>query len=699
MVAILAVLRCQLASRWHDTVSSGLLLHHELKFRRACMCGIAGFLNLDSRSADPLLLARMIALQFHRGPDDVGLRLFSLRQGTSMAFARGRASMTESFEGGLAFARLSIVDLSDRGHQPMMSDDGNLIVAFNGEIYNANDYRNELISCGHIFHGTSDTEVLLKLHLQHGLDGMLARIEGMFAIVIIDLRLRTLTIVRDRTGIKPIYWAKVKNSILFGSEIKSFLVHPDFSSEIDEKNLDEYVAFRYCAGDRHLLRGVQALQPGRYITFTLGDAPVERRYYAIPDAREGATKSNGAAALDELESSIKSSVTSQLLADVKVGCQLSGGIDSSLITLFANTADGNPVDAFSIILGDQRLSEERWIDEAASAAGAKSHRFCLESDYFFKNLESATWHLEQPINHPNTIGIKLLAEEAQPHVKVLLSGEGVDELMGGYNRFYHAGMRGRSRFLSGVLARSPIIGERWSRNMRPDISDDTEFFIAASMHMQPAQLAEFRPQCDLTTAFEQRRAVFEEGHGSYLSRCMKYEMQTHMVDLLVRQDRMTMAHSIEGRVPFLSSDLIALVRSLSDDMLVGSEPRLASSRAYMTKVSLKKVARRHFREEFVYRPKSGFTLPLLAYYNDKRFADILRDVILPGIKRRGVFESEPLQRAFGSINEMPRTLDESLWIPIMFELWAQQWVDGKNLANGSEAMDRASSLWTNREVW
>lgn len=641
------------------------------------MCGITGYYNFDGRPVDAGVLARMVELQNHRGPDDRGLRLFSLRQGSSIEVTREHPFPLPSFEGGLGFARLSIQDLSEAGHQPMISDDGSVIIAFNGEIYNAFDFKSELQTLGHRFHGTSDTELLLRLYLQYGIDGMLARINGMFAIVIVDLRDRTLSLVRDGTGIKPMLWTRAGNTILFGSEIKSFFAHPEFEARLAEDNFDEFLAFRYCAGNRHLLKGVHSLQPGRYMRFSLGAETFERQYYVIPDDPQPGEGPDEAALLEMLEARLMASVSSQLVADVKVGCQLSGGIDSSLISLYANWSKSNSIDAFSIVLDDSRLSEERWIDEAANRANVKSHKFLLNNDNFFDNLEAATWHLEQPINHPNTLGIKRLAELAQPNVKVLLSGEGADELMGGYNRFYYAAIRPRLGALPSALAHAPFIGERWARNLRPDIKDETTFFIAASMHMQPSQLAAIRPEINVVSILDQRREIFEEGRGSHLGRCLKYEMQTHMVDLLTRQDRMTMAHSIEGRVPFLDRDLIAFARTLPDHLLVGHEISLKDRRSHMTKMLLKRLALRSFRDEFVYRPKSGFTLPLLAYYKDRRFSSLMGDVILPGMKKRGLFDPEPIGRWWTRVGSMPRAFDEAFWTPVMFELWAQQWIDGR----------------------
>lgn len=640
------------------------------------MCGIAGIYNLDGAPVDPRVLERMISLQRHRGPDDQGLRLFSLRRAVSLEISPAEDATGEKFEGGLGFARLSILDLSEHGHQPMVNDDGRIVLAFNGEIYNAFSFKSQLQAAGFKFRGSSDTEVVLRLYEHFGLDGMLDRINGMFAIAIADMRQRTLTLIRDGTGIKPLLWSRIGNTILFGSEIKSFLAHPDFECRLSEANLDEYLAFRYCAGDRHLLGNVHPLRPGHLMRISMDQQPAIRRYYQIPDTPAEPARPSNEMMLDELQSRLRASVESQLLADVKVGCQLSGGIDSSLTTVFANAKKAKSIEAFAIVFRDNQYSEDPWISQAVQVAGANNHRFFFEAGDFFETLDAATWHLEQPINHPNTLGLYVLAKKSRPMVKVLLSGEGADELMGGYNRFYYAAVRSQLRPFLPALARLPAVGEKWSRNFGSGATDETDFFMSASMHVRPDLLRQIRPGIDVGRLLESRRSLFEEGQGEHLSKCMKYEMQTHMVDLLLRQDRMTMAHSLEGRVPFLDRDLISFVRSLPSDVLVGNELRLTDRRMHNTKMLLKSLACQYFSESFVYRPKSGFTLPLLDYYEDPQFISLMEERILPGMKKRGLLDPEPVRRWWDNARRMPRTLDEAYWVPIMFELWAQQWLDG-----------------------
>ena len=638
------------------------------------MCGIVGYFNFDNEPVNPLLLARMVDLQRHRGPDDQGMRLFSLARGQSKEFRERDPVSSLNFEGALGFNRLSILDLSERGHQPMCNDDQSIFLAFNGEIYNAFDYRAELEAANYKFRSRTDTEVILRLYERFGLEGTLDRLNGMFALVIVDLRSREVHLVRDQFGIKPLYWARQGKTLFFGSEPKSFQLHPGFDTRLEESNLDEYFSFRYCAADRFLIQTVRQLRPGHCLTFTASGNERIRQYYAIPDSPTHADISRERA-LDELKQHLCQSVQSQLLSDVNVGCQLSGGIDSSLVTYFAGRQWTSAMDGFSIIFRDADLSEEKWILQAAIAANVNSHRFYLEEADCLNALEMATWHLDQPINHPNSLGIFHLAKRSRPFVTVMLSGEGADELFGGYARFSYANMRPAIRRWLPLLTQIPNYGEKFSRNFGAEFTDSTEFFIGASMFQRSADLLQLRPEADLAPVFARRRALFEEGHGDYLSNCMKYEMQTYLVDLLVRQDKMTMAHSIENRVPYLDRDLVSFVRKLPIDLLVGNKLALRDQQTRNTKIILKNLARTIFDDKFVYRPKSGFTLPLLSLYKDKRFVSLMQDRILPGIRKRGVIQADTVNRWWANVENLPRSIDEKLWISIAFELWAQQFLE------------------------
>ncbi len=292
-----------------------------------------------------------------------------------------------------------------------------------------------------------------------------------------------------------------------------------------------------------------------------------------------------------------------------MGCQLSGGIDSSLVTVFARSQLGAGMDTFSVVFEDAKFSEDRWIGEAAAAAGSESHRLMFTEASFTSRLQRASWHMDQPISHPNSLGLWLLAERARKRVTVLLSGEGADEVFGGYPRF----------------ASAPPT---------PRPGGAVEAFIRSTQFQPASKLAKLRPSADLSPAVARRAALFHEGRGDHLSNCLKYEMQTYLVDLLVRQDKMTMAHGVENRVPFLDRRVVDFARTL---------PRRRTSFLTPTKIVVKQLARRTFDDAFVFRPKGAFNLPLSQYFRSARVHRTDGGALLPGIRQRGLV-SEPAVR-------------------------------------------------------
>ncbi|MDP2318332.1 MAG: asparagine synthase (glutamine-hydrolyzing) [Acidobacteriota bacterium] len=638
------------------------------------MCGIAGFVNLDGGPVNLRVLKRMADIQRHRGPDDQGMGVFSLRGGGYKAVAGPELPQGDhTFDGALGFNRLKILDLSQHGHQPMANADETIILAFNGEIYNAFDYKRELEAAGFRFRSRTDTEVILYLYEKYGLDGTLERLNGMFALAIVDLRHRQVHLVRDHMGVKPLYWTTVGATVLFASETKAFLAHPGFLPEIDVEVVDEYLTYRFVAGERSLLKGVRSLRPGTMVTLD-AHGVAARRYWDVPDEPKSPwTEAEGIAQLDVM---LRNSVSSQLLSDVKVGCQLSGGIDSSMVTLFAREGFAADMDTFSVIFEDPHYSEEHWISIAAHAARADSHRFPFTPEVFFGLLDKATWHMDQPMGHPNSLGIWLLAQRSRALVTVLLSGEGADEVLGGYHRFFYAGARSKVSPWLPLLKLAPRLGHRLERQFGGHPVDS---FIAASSFQRPDEVLRIRPEADLEQVMVRRRDIFHEGQSDHLSNCLKYEMQTYLVDLLIRQDKMTMANSMENRVPFLDRHMVALARSLPVRSLVSDRMSGRRAAVHGTKVVLKKLARRTFDDAFVYRKKSGFSLPLPQYFQDKRFETLMEERLLPGMARRGLVGAGAVREQWNALSATPSGASETLWISVALELWAQAFVDRQML--------------------
>lgn len=599
------------------------------------MCGIAGFINLDGAPADAGVLGAMIDMVRHRGPDDRGTLGLSLRGGPP--------------DTALGCQRLAILDPSPRGRQPMRGPDGSTALLLNGAIYDLDDHKAELERGGYRFRSGTDTEVVLALYERHGLEGMLSRLNGMFAIAIADTRRAVVHLIRDRIGIKPLYWTRCGETVLFASEAKAFLAHPVFRAEIDPAQVDELLAFRYVAGEATLLQGVRHVAPGHRLTVTPGGV-ARAQYWVIPDCPKK-LRPSPEDAVERLGSVLSRCVRSQLRSDVPVGCQLSGGLDSSLIAVRAAAHRDGDLNAFSIVFEQPSFSEEQWILEAAAAAGAVSHRFVFDNDAFIGALDAASWHMDQPISQPNALALWLLALRSREHVTVLLSGEGADELFAGYQRF---------------------------ADLEPAVGDRVDAFIRATQFHPDHRLAKLRPAADLRPAIEKRRALFDEGRADHLSNCVKYEMRSHLVDLLGRQDRMMMAHGVENRVPFLDDRVVEFARTLPAECLV--RPSSPTGPA-MTKVVVKALARRTFDAAFVDRRKSAFNLPLAQYFRSRSFVALMEDRLLPGMAARGIVDVGVVRRWWRRALSAPATT-EAFWTPVALELWAQQFIDGRGVPPG-----------------
>ena len=286
-------------------------------------------------------------------------------------------------------------------------------------------------------------------------------------------------------------------------------------------------------------------------------------------------------------------------------------------------------------------------------------------------LDRASWHMDQPISHPNSLGIWLLAERARELVTVLLSGEGADEVFGGYTRFYYAHLRPKFAGAARKLSWLPSVGERLSRHFDGDAIDT---FVRTTQFQPNAILNRLRPGADLNPALARRRRIFEEGSADHLSNCLKYEMQTYLVDLLVRQDKMTMAHGLENRVPFLDRRVVEFARTLPAEHLVGSTLPIGDAGMRSTKIVVKDLARRTFDDDFVYRWKSGFALPLGQYFRSKPFTELMEDRLLPGMKGRGLVDVDVVRKFWRRSLSAP-AITEAFWIPVALELWAQQFID------------------------
>lgn len=634
------------------------------------MCGITGYINIDQKPvADTDIILKMMKVQKHRGPDDSGIRAFSLKDGISSDLSVDKpVRLQVNLEGILGFNRLSILDLSINGHQPMVSPEGNVILALNGEIYNAFDYTRELQDWGYIFKSTSDTEVVLALYLKYGFTEMLHRLNGMFAIAIADLGRKKFFLARDRFGIKPMYYIVNDRILGFSSELKSLAYLEGFDFQLNHAKIDEFMLFRNNLSDT-LFKDVASLRPGHFIEYSHNTGIIQRQYFNADVYTRAESNPMGFEEFSrDTELWLGQSVGRQLMSDVKLGCQLSGGIDSSLVTWLANRkSNKGQFESVSIIFENEDFSEEKYINHVCNSLGIASHKFVLNPDYFVDNIEKATWHLESPINHPNTIGIYKLSQDAKQHVTVLLSGEGADEVFGGYPRFYDIIFPYKSKRLLQEI-------NRYMNDPAELVSyiKDYHRAVIATAYMTPHLAGKLKPDFKKNRAIAERIDLYNSLSGSRFDKQIKYELITFLPDLLIRQDKMSMAHSIENRVPFLDNNMVEFAFSIPQKhLLLRKTPDGLNNEKYL----LKKITAGVFGHDFAFRNKMGFGIPLREFFMNSRFGEYIMDKVLPGIKGRNLYDHKLITSWIANIKHLEYTELEALWIMISFEIWASIYLD------------------------
>ena len=635
------------------------------------MCGITGYINTDnSVIASTAVIRKMLTAQKHRGPDDSGIMAFSLKNQAAKEYSHQEIqSVDQPFEGMLGFNRLSILDLSANGHQPMCSPDGKVILMLNGEIYNAFDLKPALVADGCKFKSTTDTEVVLYLYLKYGFRGMVEKLNGMFAIVVVDLRESKLYITRDRFGIKPLYYYNKNEVFAFSSELKSFYALEGFKAELNESKLDEYLVFRNNLHNT-LLKDVHCIEPGYYFTYSPGNAISSTRYFDINQYNRQPNNNNSFKdETEKLREVLKASVESQLMSDVKLGCQLSGGVDSSLVTALAKEIKQDDLlESISIVFDNKSFTEKLYIDRVAKQLDIISHQFPLQSDYYQQQIQKATWHFEQPINHPNTIGIYLLAQRAREYVTVLLSGEGADEVFGGYSRFYAVMYPYSNRtFWSGLKKAGTGVFTYLKQYADP--------FNRANLNvasMSTAMAKSLKSNFDYKEATQHRREIFNSLTGSVFDKQVKYDISTYLPDLLTRQDKMSMAHSIENRVPFLDNEVVAHSFKIPEDYLI---KRKAAESTNTEKYILKKVTADVFGNDFAFRNKMGFGIPLREFMTKPSFNAYLKSEILPGLAKRKILNTNQITSWINNLLTINQAQLDALWVVVSLEIWMKQFID------------------------
>ena len=639
------------------------------------MCGFVGYINKNSERINPLVIKNMMDLQMHRGPDDCGLALFSTKENKALSFNKDELKNVETqqnisnLNGGIGFNRLSIIDVSKNGHQPMTNRDNTIYIMFNGEIYNAFKLKDDLIKSNYNFKSKTDTEIILALYEKFGLEYTLQKLNGMFAICILDLKKNQIFLARDRFGVKPLYYILNENFFSFSSEIKSFLGINNFKCKLNREYLSEYFIFKYIAPPNTLVNGVNLLLPGEFLKFE--NNQVEKKIYfdfqnysKNTDTKNNKTK--------ELEEKLETSVKNQLMSDVNLGCQLSGGIDSSLITLFAKDYT-KKLDTFSILFEEKNLSEENYIKKVIGDLKVKNYSSKFNYKNFYNDLCNCIWSFDAPLSQINSVGVFNLAKLAKSQVKVLLTGEGADETHGGYPRFTRINFFHLiSKILQKKIIPLSIVSKRFKlfefkKIFKLDLNDI--IILSSSVHSYK-DISNMIPKLNLLNGLDARRGIIKSIDLPNKQKSLIYEMKTYMHDLFIRADKMAMAHSIENRVPFLDNDLVDY--SLSYLANSNFDYSLFPNVSKNTKKYLKKISTKYFGKQFSYRAKSGFAFPLKKIFKSNYFREPIEDEIIPLIKSSNLYDSKNIMSVWKNIDKSSTSELELLYSIITFEIWLKK---------------------------
>ena len=628
------------------------------------MCGIAGIAGVDARRGiDAPRLNRMRDVLRHRGPDGEG------------TFLDGSV--------GLAHRRLAIVDVAG-GHQPMANEDGSVWIVFNGEIYNHAALRPGLEARGHVYRTRSDTETILHLYEEDG-ERCVEKLQGMFAFALWDRPRRRLLLARDRLGIKPLYYAVTRDELLFASEIKALLA-AGVPAELERSLLPEYLASGFVAGEETLFRGVRRLLPASTLTWTPERGGQIRRYWRLPGPGLDDGRGLAERAADVRER-LAEAVRSHLMSDVPLGLFLSGGVDSSgLLALMAPMVK-EPVRTFAVGFAEREANELGYARLAARSAGAEHREVVLSADEFFASLPRLVWHEDEPIAFPSSIALYFVSALARKHVKVVLTGEGSDELFLGYNRYRvnawnerlgrpywaaaPAGLREALRRLAVALPR-PLRRYAQRSFLALDPGPRLLFWENFAVFSRPLreQVLDGRGP-EGSDPFAQSLKCYAEAGGGTLDRMSRADLQTYLVRLLMKQDQMSMAASIESRVPFLDHAFVEHAVAI---------PGRFKLRGWQTKAVLRAALKGLVPPEILTRRKMGFPVPVGRWLRGPFWPLVEEFVLGPRALSRGLFEPAALRRLAMEHRTGAAAHGDRLWLLLNLEVWQRVFLDGEDAA-------------------
>ena len=638
------------------------------------MCGLTGFIDAHGHLAGQGLEAavqRMADALTHRGPDDSGT--------------------WSDPEHGLALGhrRLSIIDLSAAGHQPMVSASGRLVIAFNGEIYSYADIRDDLVREGVRFRGNSDTEVILEAFERWGIDRTLERMIGMFAIALWDRQRAELTLMRDRVGIKPLYWGMLGRTLIFGSELKALTAYPHWQPTLNRDAVASYLRHNYVLGPHSIYAGIEKLQPGSYLTCRPGEQPTTTQYW---DFRKLATQASGnrqhidaADAENALDDLLRDAVKRRMVADVPLGALLSGGIDSSLVTALMQAQSDRPIRTFSIGFAEAQFNEAPYAADIAEHLGTEHNELYVEPQHALDIIPNLSRWYDEPFADASQIPTYLVCELTRQHVTVALSGDGGDELFAGYNRYIYGQdiwkrisllPQSLRKALAAAIRSTP---EQWldtaariiPKKHRPNQFGNKVHKVANGMtwHDPDALYREMlthwdEPEQIVYGSQEPKGTLWDPQYQTLLpdftERMQFFDTLTYLPDdILTKVDRASMAVSLEARVPLLDHRVVEFAWRLPMEL------KLHRGRS---KILLRNVLDRYVPRQLIERPKMGFGVPLNSWLRGplRDWAETLLNE--QRLEQQGLLNPGPIREKWHA-HLQGKNWSYPLWDVLMLQAW------------------------------
>ncbi len=610
------------------------------------MCGIVGFVDRSNTTQKEQVVKEMMDTIAHRGPNSSGQ---FIDEGVA-----------------LGFRRLSIIDL-EGGSQPIYNEDETKIITFNGEIYNYQSIREDLIAKGHVFTTHTDTEVLLHGYEEYGID-LLQKIRGMFAFVIWDTEKQELFGARDHFGIKPLYYAQMNGTFMYGSEIKSFLKHPNFVKELNKEALKPYMTFQYSALDETFFKNVFRIKEGHYFTYKDGELKIEQ-YWDVDEKETSLTLDE---TVDLIDKTVVSSVEAHRIADVEVGSFLSSGVDSSYVTAVLR-----PEHSYSIGFGDKSYNESVEAKKLAELIDLNNTSRVVTGDEAFEYFPLIQYHLDEPDSNPSCVPLYFLAELASRDVRVALSGEGADELFAGYQAY---GMNTHSKAVKVVaegLKKLPKgmrykIGRglkgktfRGALHLYTSLAPAEDFFIGQAKvfeedeavdYLQPTYQKSPSVKDIVQVHYDQVQDMSEIKKMQYL------DMHQWMPkDILLKADKLSMASSLEVRVPLLDKELMKVSEQVPTKYLINAEN---------TKYAFRQAAARHLPEEWYNREKLGFPVPIKDWLREEKYYNLIRSLFEQEFVKE-FFDQEKILKLLDDNFEGKADGRRKIWTIYTFLTWYQ----------------------------